>query len=115
MLTAMSAPDEDFETPILPGDAPSDYERYLNIAYFGDGAHGIQAASRHYFSKPASRLKLHEAALLAGLVKNPTRFDPTNDKQEAINRRNTVIARMLEKFELPDLTEAHAVDYISHF
>jgi membrane peptidoglycan carboxypeptidase len=71
-------------------------ERYLNIAYFGDGAHGIQAASRHYFSKPASRLKLHEAALLAGLVKNPTRFDPTNDKQEAINRRNTVIARMLE-------------------
>ncbi|MGZ5418324.1 MAG: transglycosylase domain-containing protein [Nocardioides sp.] len=71
-------------------------ERYLNIAYFGDGAHGIEAASRHYFSKPASKLKLHEAALLAGLVKNPTGYDPTNDKQEATKRRNLVINRMLE-------------------
>ena len=71
-------------------------ERYLNIAYFGDGAHGIQAASRHYFSKPASRLKLHEAALLAGLVKNPTAYDPTNDKREAKKRRNVVLQRMLD-------------------
>ncbi|HEX4977018.1 MAG TPA: transglycosylase domain-containing protein [Nocardioides sp.] len=71
-------------------------ERYLNIAYFGDGAHGIQAAARHYFSKPASKLELHEAALLAGLVKNPTGYDPTNDPQEAIKRRNTVLNRMLE-------------------
>jgi membrane peptidoglycan carboxypeptidase len=71
-------------------------ERYLNIAYFGDGAHGIQAASRHYFSKPASRLKLHEAALLAGLVKNPTAYDPTNDKVEAKQRRNVVLQRMLD-------------------
>jgi membrane peptidoglycan carboxypeptidase len=71
-------------------------ERYLNIAYFGDGAHGIEAASRHYFSKPASQLKLHEAAMLAGLVKNPTGYDPTNSKDEATKRRNTVLARMLE-------------------
>ena len=71
-------------------------ERYLNIAYFGDGAHGIQAAARHYFSKPASRLKLHEAALLAGLVKNPTGYDPTNDPETAIQRRNTVLNRMLD-------------------
>ncbi len=41
-------------------------ERYLNIAYFGDGAYGIQAAARHYFSKPASRLGLRQAALLPG-------------------------------------------------
>ena len=71
-------------------------ERYLNIAYFGDGAHGIEAAARHYFSKPASKLELHEAALLAGLVKNPTGYDPTNDKEEATQRRNLVISRMLE-------------------
>ena len=53
-------------------------ERYLNIAYFGDGAYGIEAAARHYFDKPASALTLREAALLAGMVKNPTGYDPTN-------------------------------------
>jgi membrane peptidoglycan carboxypeptidase len=71
-------------------------ERYLNIAYFGDGAHGIEAAARHYFSRPASQLSLRQAAMLAGLVKNPTGYDPTNDPQQAKERRNTVIARMLE-------------------
>ena len=71
-------------------------ERYLNIAYFGDGAYGIEAAARHYFSKPASRLKLREAALLAGLVKNPTGYDPTNDADEARERRDLVLARMAE-------------------
>ena len=58
-------------------------QRYLNIAYFGDGAYGIEAASRHYFSKPASQLNLREAATLAGLVKNPTGYDPTNYKGRA--------------------------------
>ena len=54
-------------------------ERYLNIAYFGDGAYGIEAASRHYFSQAGLRSStLREAALLAGLVKNPTGYDPTN-------------------------------------
>ena len=71
-------------------------ERYLNIAYFGDGSHGIQAASRHYFSKPASRLNLRQAALLAGLVKNPTAYDPTNDPEGARKRRDVVLNRMLE-------------------
>ncbi|HEU4512916.1 MAG TPA: transglycosylase domain-containing protein [Nocardioidaceae bacterium] len=71
-------------------------QRYLNLAYFGDGAHGIQAASQHYFSRPASELELHQAALLAGLVKNPTGYDPTNDPGEAIDRRNVVLDRMAE-------------------
>jgi membrane peptidoglycan carboxypeptidase len=71
-------------------------ERYLNIAYFGDGAYGIEAASRHYFSKPASELELHEAALLAGLVKNPTGYDPTNNPKQARDRRNLVINEMAE-------------------
>jgi membrane peptidoglycan carboxypeptidase len=71
-------------------------ERYLNIAYFGDGAYGIEAAARHYFSKPASKLNLREAALLAGLVKNPTRYDPTNNPDDAKTRRNTVLARMAQ-------------------
>src|SRR5689334_1058188 len=54
-------------------------ERYLNVAYFGDGTYGIEAAARHYFSVPAKKLTLREAALLAGLVKNPTKYDPTDN------------------------------------
>jgi membrane peptidoglycan carboxypeptidase len=71
-------------------------QRYLNIAYFGDGAYGIEAAARHYFSKHASRLTLREAALLAGLVKNPTGYDPTDYPGRAKERRDTVLARMAE-------------------
>lgn len=71
-------------------------QRYLNIAYFGDGAYGIEAAARHYFSKPASRLSLRESALLAGLVKNPTGYDPTDYPGRAKERRDTVLGRMAE-------------------
>ncbi len=69
-------------------------EAYLNIAYFGDGVYGVEAAARHYFRKPASRLTLPEAALIAGLVRQPGAYDPTNDPRAALNRRNTVIDRM---------------------
>jgi membrane peptidoglycan carboxypeptidase len=71
-------------------------ERYLNIAYFGDGAYGIEAAARHYFSKHASALTLNEAAVLAGLVKNPTGYDPTNYPAAARDRRDVVIDRMAQ-------------------
>ncbi len=69
-------------------------EHYLNTAYFGDGAYGIQAAAHHYFSTTAKELNLTQAALLAGLVKNPTRYDPTNNPAEARDRRDTVIDSM---------------------
>ncbi len=69
-------------------------ERYLNIAYFGDGAWGIESAARHYFSRPAAKLNLRQAALLAGIVKNPTRYDPTNNETESLSRRNVVLNRM---------------------
>jgi len=71
-------------------------ERYLNIAYFGDGSYGIEAAARHYFSKSAADLNLRESALLAGIVKNPTAYDPTNDPEAARKRRDLVLARMAE-------------------
>ena len=71
-------------------------ERYLNIAYFGDGAFGVQSAARHYFHKNASKLNLRESAMLAGLVKNPTGYDPTNYPDRAVDRRNIVIDRMAE-------------------
>jgi membrane peptidoglycan carboxypeptidase len=71
-------------------------EKYLNLANFGDGAWGIEAASLHYFQVHASQLTLSQAALLAGLVKNPTGYDPTNNMKRAKDRRDVVIRRMLE-------------------
>ncbi|MBD3554221.1 transglycosylase domain-containing protein [Streptomyces sp. SP18CM02] len=69
-------------------------ENYLNITFFGQQAYGIEAASQRYFSKRAKDLKLEEAALLAGIVQSPSRYDPVNDTEEATKRRNTVLARM---------------------
>ncbi|MGI5204167.1 penicillin-binding protein [Spirillospora sp. CA-108201] len=70
--------------------------RYLNIAYYGDGAYGVEAASRHYFSKHASELTLPEAALLAGVVRYPYAYDPIRHPGAARQRRDTVLTRMAE-------------------
>ncbi|MCX4824739.1 penicillin-binding protein [Streptomyces sp. NBC_01142] len=75
-------------------------ENYLNITFFGQQAYGIEAASKRYFSKSAKDLKLEEAALLAGVVQSPSRYDPVNDMQEATKRRNTVLQRMAEVHEI---------------
>jgi membrane peptidoglycan carboxypeptidase len=71
-------------------------ERYLNIAYFGSGAYGVEAASRHYFSKSANALTLPQAALLAGIVQQPSAFDPLRHPDAALTRRNVVLARMAQ-------------------
>ena len=71
-------------------------ERYLNIAYFGDGAYGVEAAARHYFDKSAATLTLPEAALLAGIVRYPYAYDPTVSPKTATDRRNTVLGRMAQ-------------------
>jgi membrane peptidoglycan carboxypeptidase len=83
-------------------------ERYLNLAYFGDGAYGVQAAARHYFSVNASQLSTVQAATLAGLVKNPVGFDPTNYGNRALDRRNVVLARMAQLHVIPGATAATA-------
>ncbi|MBQ0903461.1 transglycosylase domain-containing protein [Micromonospora sp. U21] len=72
--------------------------RYLNLASFGNGAYGIYAASQVYFGKPPSKLKIEEAALLAGMVKAPTTNDPTTKAgfPLALDRRNYVIQNMLD-------------------
>jgi membrane peptidoglycan carboxypeptidase len=72
------------------------FEGYLNIAYFGAGAYGIQAAAKRYFGKDASKLTVDEAALLAGITKNPYAYDPILNPQNAKARRDTVLARMTE-------------------
>ncbi len=69
-------------------------ERYLNIAYFGSGAYGVEAAARTYFSTTAAELTLTQAALLAGVVQRPDAYDPTNDPEAALGRRNVVLNRM---------------------
>ena len=71
-------------------------ERYLNIVYFGAGAYGVEAASRRYFSKPAAELDLVESATLAGIVQQPTAFDPTRNPDLAEKRRNLVLGEMAE-------------------
>jgi membrane peptidoglycan carboxypeptidase len=71
-------------------------ERYLNIAYFGDGAYGIEVAAEHYFGTTAAKLTLPQAAMLAGLVQNPNGFDPVAHPQAGLERRNVVLDRMAE-------------------
>jgi membrane peptidoglycan carboxypeptidase len=73
---------------------------YLNIAYFGSGAYGIESAAQTYFNKPASRLKLVEAATLAGVVQQPGAFDPIRNPKDSTTRRNLVLNRMHELGEI---------------
>ncbi|SDQ18106.1 transglycosylase domain-containing protein [Quadrisphaera sp. DSM 44207] len=70
-------------------------ERYLNIANFAGGQYGVEAASRHWFNKSAKDLSLPDAALLAGIVQNPTGYDPVNNPQDSRARRDVVLGRML--------------------
>ena len=68
--------------------------RYLNIAYFGAGAYGVEAASVRYFGVHASQLSIPQAATLAGLVKNPEGYNPIEHPQAGRDRRNIVLDRM---------------------
>ncbi|MGI9084045.1 MAG: transglycosylase domain-containing protein [Aeromicrobium sp.] len=69
-------------------------ERYFNIAYFGDGAYGIQSAANHFFSQSPDKLDVLQSATLAGLVKNPVEFDPRVYPERALQRRNLVLGAM---------------------
>ncbi len=71
-------------------------EDYLNIAFFGDGAYGIHSAARHYFKVSPAKLSLAQSATLAGLVQNPSRFNPTENPDLALERRNIVLQRMAD-------------------
>lgn len=71
-------------------------ELYLNQIYYGSGAYGVEAASRTYFGKPAAKLDLAEAALLAGLPQRPVAYSPYSHPKEARARRDVVLKRMLD-------------------
>jgi membrane peptidoglycan carboxypeptidase len=70
--------------------------RYLNLAFFGDRSYGVEAAAMHYFGVHAAKLNLPQAAMLAGLVKNPSGYDPIDEPQRAKARRDVVLRRMNE-------------------
>jgi penicillin-binding protein 1A len=70
---------------------------YLNTIYFGNGAYGIGQASLTYFQKPASQLTLPEAALLAGIPRDPARYDPVTNPTAAKERRRVVLDQMLQQ------------------
>lgn len=69
-------------------------EQYLNRVYFGHGAYGIEMAARIYYGKSARQLKLHEAALLAGLIRAPSLYSPYNNIVRARERQLYVLQRM---------------------
>ncbi len=71
-------------------------ELYLNRVYFGAGAYGIEAASQRYFGKPAAKLSLGEAALLAATMKGPSRYSPVAATDRAARRATVVLAEMVE-------------------
>ena len=69
-------------------------ELYLNRVYFGGGAYGIEAASQRYFDKSVRALSVAQAALIAGLLKAPSKYAPTSRKAAAIRRARSVLAKM---------------------
>ena len=69
-------------------------EGYLNTIYYGHGAYGIEAASHYYFGKPAKKLTLNEAAMLAGIPKGPYYYSPFIDEKRAKARQKTVLSSM---------------------
>jgi len=86
-------------------------ELYLNRVYFGSGAYGVEAAAQRYFGKSAKNVTIAEAAMLAGLVKSPSRLAPNRNPEGAEQRAQTVLTAMAEsKF----ISEAQAQASIGH-
>ncbi|WP_284753711.1 transglycosylase domain-containing protein [Arthrobacter sp. efr-133-R2A-120] len=84
-------------------------EGYLNIVFFNRDAYGIEAAAQHFFSVSAKDLSLPQAALLAGLVNSPSFYDPSIHPDNAIKRRNLVLADMLAQHKIQQAAYAAAV------
>lgn len=71
-------------------------EMYMNIAYFGAGSYGVGAAADRFFGVDVSELTIAQAALIAGMVREPSGLDPFENPERALNRRNTVLVSMYE-------------------
>jgi penicillin-binding protein 1A len=95
---------------------PQIFALYANQIFLGHGVYGFEAASEFYFSKPARKLTLTEAALLAGLPKGPQVYSPINHPDRAMKRRNLVINAMLEdgKITAAQAEEARSSPVVLH-
>ena len=82
---------------------------YLNRVYFGAGAYGIEAASQRYFDKGAKDLTVGEAALLAGLLKAPSRYSPVSESERAAARATVVLNEMVDAGVISPEQRAQAV------
>ena len=82
---------------------------YLNRVYFGAGAYGIEAASQRYFNKPAAKLTVGEAALLAGMMKGPSRYSPVSSSERAARRATIVLDEMVRSKAITKEQRAEAV------
>lgn len=72
-------------------------EGYLNLAFYGQGAYGVEAAARRYFGVSAAELRLEQSALLAGVVRSPSNTNPISDPEAAMGRRDVVLDNMYEQ------------------
>ncbi len=83
-------------------------ECYVNRIYFGAGVFGVETASRAYFDKPSANLTLGEAAMLAGLIRSPSRFSPFHNLEGALRERDAVLDRMVAVGKIPAARAARA-------
>jgi penicillin-binding protein 1A len=83
--------------------------KYLSSIYFGEGAYGVGAASETYFRKPVSQLTVSEAAMLAGLIPAPSRYEPRGNPEGAELKRKIVLRKMLEQGYIDQATHDDAV------
>jgi penicillin-binding protein 1A len=82
---------------------------YLNRVYFGAGTYGVDAAARKYFGKPAAKVTPFEAAMLAGMVKAPSRYNPLIDPKRATDRAKQVLASMVDAGYMTDADAGRAI------
>lgn len=87
-------------------------DAYMNRIYFGSGYYGVETASQAYFNKPASRMTLPEAAMLAGLIRSPNRFSPFNNLEKSERERDTVLKNMRDLNLITPTQMAAAIAYI---
>ncbi|WP_333806703.1 transglycosylase domain-containing protein [Phenylobacterium sp.] len=82
---------------------------YLNRVYFGAGAYGIEAAAQRYFGKPADQLTIGESALLAGMMKGPSRYSPVSSADRAARRATVVLNEMVRAGAITPAQRAEAI------
>ncbi len=85
-------------------------EAYSNLVYFGNGAYGVDEASNIYFGKRSRNLTLLQAAVLAGTVRSPNKFNPFNDRAIAMKRARTVLGRMVSEGFIDKHQRGHALN-----